>query len=689
MELVAATGARHELTETRRFAQPWEGAASLRLRAQDQTVLADYHKHGRLLDGGALEQAETAAARAWLADTLTGHHALLIVDTNEQVARLSAQLRADLVRLGHVDDDRSVPLDRQGTWAGVGDIVQARSNGWHLAGYHGNRRGPINREQYRVTAVRDDGSLEVTTLLGGRDRVEGERIVLPADYVAEHLALGYASTVHAAQGLTVDTCHTVVTQTTAAEALYVGMTRGRQANTAHVVTRAVPADAPPGTVIEAVHRSPAAVLAGVFETSDPQRSALAQAVDSATEAESVRTPGELFADAAQIATAGRTASWLDQLVNDGHLTPDQRIALAIEDGATTLTGLLRRVELAGHDPQQTLTDAVTRRSLDDARQITSVLHTRISDRVSLDPVGDTFADWTPKVADPQWQTYLNTLADAADERRNAARSSGRCRPAGLGGRSTRTTPTAGPTSRRGPPGRSDAASVAAYRELVGHDDETDALGPPPKPGQVETYAAWRSAWRALGRPEADRAEAEMSTGQLRVRIRAYDREKTWAPDYVADQLAGTRQAADKHRQDATLWDAQADATAEHASAAQLRDDAAKSAALAEALEDRARQLTEADQVRAAWYAHTAETRAAAERAAAELTTRQVDRLDEPPPVTAQEWLAAHDAEARTEDPHRPITDDHDLTDTADQRARDQRDARADEPVGGRGRIASA
>ena len=36
-------------------------------------------------------------------------------------------------------------------------------------------------------------------------------MVLPADYVAEHLALGYASTVHAAQGATVDTTHAVVT----------------------------------------------------------------------------------------------------------------------------------------------------------------------------------------------------------------------------------------------------------------------------------------------------------------------------------------------------------------------------------------------------------------------------------------------------------------------------------------------
>jgi hypothetical protein len=171
----------------------------------------------------------------------------------------------------------------------------------------------------------------------------------------------------------------------------------------------------------------------------------------------------------------------------------------------------------------------------------------------------------------------------------------------------------------------------------------------------------------------------MSTGQLRVRVRAYEREKTWAPDYVADQLAGTHQAADKHRQDAALWEVEADAAAEQDGAARLRDDAAKSTALADALEDRARQLAEADQVRAAWYAHTAETRAAAERAAAELTARRVDRLDEPPPVTAREWLAAHDAEARIEDPHRPIISDHDFTDTLDQRARDQRDARADEP----------
>jgi len=172
----------------------------------------------------------------------------------------------------------------------------------------------------------------------------------------------------------------------------------------------------------------------------------------------------------------------------------------------------------------------------------------------------------------------------------------------------------------------------------------------------------------------------MSTGQLRVRIRAYEREEAWAPDYVADELAGTRQAADKHRQDGTLWYAQADTTADQVSAGRLREEAAKSAALARALDERASQLSEADEARAAWFAHTAETRAAAERAASELSARQADRSAEPPEITAREWLAAHEAEALAEDPHRPITDEHDLADTADQRARDQRDAAPAEPT---------
>src|SRR6202042_2028493 len=76
-----------------------------------------------------------------------------------------------------------------------------------------------------------------------------------------------------------------------------------------------------------------------------------------------------------------------------------------------------------------------------------------------------------------------------------------------------------------------AGVVAAYRELRGHDDHADALGAAPKAGQVEQYAAYRAAWRALGRPEVDQALHEKSDGQLRMRVRAWQREQAWGPRY--------------------------------------------------------------------------------------------------------------------------------------------------------------
>jgi hypothetical protein len=217
-----------------------------------------------------------------------------------------------------------------------------------------------------------------------------------------------------------------------------------------------------------------------------------------------------------------------------------------------------------------------------------------------------------------------------------------------------------------------AGIVAAHRELVGHDDPAAALGPVPKPGQVEAYASWRAAWRALGRPEADRDEIEMSDGQLRLRIRAYEREKAWAPRYVANDLAGTTQAAAKQRETAAVRAAQAQA-AEHEEARQrLKREAAEAAALADVLDARALELEKADHVRAEWYLHTAETRAAADRAAAELSARNAakDRDDEP--ITAAEWLAEHEAAQTAEDAHRQVTDETDLAQVAAQREADLR-----------------
>jgi len=673
MDLLATTGTSYELADARRFREPWERDASLRLRTGDQTVLAEYHRHGRLVDGGAAEQAEASAARAWLADTLAGHRSLLLVDDNQQAARLSAAQRADLVRLGRVDE-AGVPLGLQGTYAGVGDLVQARRNGWELAGYAGNRRGPINRETYRVLTTHPDGGLVVAPVIGpGPDGTElhGDRMTLPESYVAEHVALGYASTVHAAQGVTVDTSHTVITPNTGPDALYVGLSRGRASNTAHVVTRAVPADAPTGAVNDAIHRTPAAVLATTMETAEPELSALATATQAAAENEAIRTPAELLADACELATAGRTAGWLDALTATGALTAEQRSRIAAEDGTRTLGRTLRRAELAGHDPRTVLRAAVTERPLHDARQLTNVIHHRITDSWPLDPVGDSYADWTPQVADPQWQAHLEDLAATADARRDE-----------LGRATLVEAPPWAVEAFGAPPDDSEereawsrrAAAVAAHRELTEHDDPAQALGPAPKPGQVEAYASWRSAWRALGRRDADRDDLELSDGQLRIRVRAATREWAWAPRHVANERAGMTLAADTHRRNATLRAAEAANETDPARRAEIEQQAAEAAALADTLDQHTAELATADEARGTWLAHTAATRAAADRAAAELAARGIDANAPDDTVTAAEWLAAQRTAEAAEDPHRQVANAAELADTtttARDRDRDQ------------------
>ncbi|MFI6827586.1 MobF family relaxase [Kribbella sp. NPDC050241] len=670
MELVAAGALTHELTETRRFSKEWEGPASLRLREGDESVLEEYHKQGRILDGGHLEAAQRSAADAWLADHLNGLHALLIVDSNAQAAELSAQLRARLVEYGQVDDERTAWLASSGNRVGAGDLIQTRLNAWHLNGYRGNKRAAFNRDEFKVTEVLEDGGLRVAPLIRGtRQPVPGETMVLPASYVRDWVALGYAATVHSSQGLTVDSSHLVATQNTSVYALYVAMTRGRDANTAHVVTQALASQAEYGETGAAAKHSPLSVLRGAFELDDPQLSALQAAAESAAEADRLRTPAELLADGIALATAGRTARWLDELTDTGLLTADQRAQLAIEDGAGTLDNLLRRVELAGYDPRQVLTEAIQRRSLHDARKISHVVQDRIKNTTHADPVGDAFTDRLPRIEDPRWSDYLASLASAADARADQ-----------LGEQVAETQPQWAVEAFDRPPAEPGeerdrwirrAGTVAAHREVVGHEDNEDALGPAPKPGQVEQYASWRAAWRALGRPEADRVETELSNGQLRIRVRALAREQAWAPPYVGEELAGTRQAAERERRTAALRLAEAEASSDAATRDRLRTEAEQAKALAQALETRADELTIADEARAVWWAHTAETRAAAERAEAELEARGLDNSDDGP--TPEEWLDITASEP-ADDEHREVTDEHELTDVARQRDADTIDA---------------
>ena len=115
-----------QLAEPQRFTHAWERDATLRLRAGDVTVLAEYEQHGRLR-GGTPEEAAEQAYRGWLADFLDGKDTLLMARTEDQARELSRRARDDLIRYGLVAPGPSVRL-AAGEQASTGDLVMARRN---------------------------------------------------------------------------------------------------------------------------------------------------------------------------------------------------------------------------------------------------------------------------------------------------------------------------------------------------------------------------------------------------------------------------------------------------------------------------------------------------------------------------------------------------------------------------------
>ena len=118
LSLLVSEGRAFGLSEVRRFAAEWEAGASLRLREGDASVLAEYDRRGRLLDGDRASM-EAAAVRGLVADLLGGpSRPCLVVPTNEQAAAVSSEARAELVRLGLVGATGVPPFGGHGCRCG-------------------------------------------------------------------------------------------------------------------------------------------------------------------------------------------------------------------------------------------------------------------------------------------------------------------------------------------------------------------------------------------------------------------------------------------------------------------------------------------------------------------------------------------------------------------------------------------
>ncbi len=228
-------GAVH-LDELFRFKNEQEAAATLHLR-EPAAVGKDepfgwYRAQGRVAggDGEAMTQQVFAA---WQKDISEGKSSLMMGSSNESVAALNALAQAHRISTsgeptgeGVILRPGSAPGQAQAT-AYAGDTIVTRRNDRRLPVFAG-RDFVKNGDRWNVEAVNEDGSLQV------RHVEHGGTVTLPAEYVSQNVELGYALTVHRAQGATVDTAHALIDSRTDRAGAYVGLSRGREQNNLYV-----------------------------------------------------------------------------------------------------------------------------------------------------------------------------------------------------------------------------------------------------------------------------------------------------------------------------------------------------------------------------------------------------------------------------------------------------------------------
>jgi conjugative relaxase-like TrwC/TraI family protein len=221
---LCATARTIELDTIHRFRHDWEAAASLKLRHGDPAGLAAYLAHDRIVAAPLAEHLEHIATD-WAQHCADGRYTAITTTTNDHVAAINHAIQQHRVEIGQLDD---TALDLGDRALHVGDIVVTRRNDRHLRTSTGEM--VRNRDYWTIDAIIADGGLAVT-------RIDGHgTITLPADYVAEHVQLGYAATEPGNQAETTDRSLTLATPATTCRGLYVAVTRGRDDNTILVVT---------------------------------------------------------------------------------------------------------------------------------------------------------------------------------------------------------------------------------------------------------------------------------------------------------------------------------------------------------------------------------------------------------------------------------------------------------------------
>src|SRR3954447_10035093 len=332
------------LSEVRRFDDPAEAAATLAVRERDAAALGFYADNARIHVGDPSAVADQAYD-GWAADCAAGLDSVLLAPTRELVSQLNARARAD--RLSTIPADGPDVDLADGNRASAGDVIVTRRNSRRLVLSRTN--WVKNGDRWRVEQVLTNGGLTARHLELGRS------VELPPDFVAQRVQLGYATTVHGAQGMIADTAHLVAAGEETRQTLYVGISRGRQANHIYLATGY---DGDPHSLIDPkALRPPTAIdiLAEILERDGSDHSAT---------------------------TAQREAAAYTTQLHDAVTRYHDALGFAAENmlGAETLASTDREVEaiwpgLTSEPAYPTLRAHLALRTLDGADPVTSLLDT--------------------------------------------------------------------------------------------------------------------------------------------------------------------------------------------------------------------------------------------------------------------------------------------------------------------------
>lgn len=207
------------LVENRRQVEAWEREALDDLRWGDvERGLDAFEANGRLVTGADTIEVRQMMADEWFKWRRQGEDVAMIAIRRSDVDDLNGRARRLREAAGELWGPVLEICERPYQ---AGDEIVCLRNDYRLGVRNGDRAvvERVDPERNKMRVRLDDGVR-----------------VLPADYLdAGHVSHAYATTIHKAQGMTVDRCLTLGTDDLYREAGYVALSRGRTANVLYAV----------------------------------------------------------------------------------------------------------------------------------------------------------------------------------------------------------------------------------------------------------------------------------------------------------------------------------------------------------------------------------------------------------------------------------------------------------------------